>query len=94
MPRVVCAESKSPGMKAPQTRVGMCSKKRGISKCRALPANISRKNPKLPKTRGINKSWCLLPRALKARRAQGWITPQPRVARGAIKKGALITRCN
>ena len=49
------------------------------------------KNPRLPKTRGINKSWCLFLHAPKARRAQEWITPQPRVVKGAIKKCALIT---
>ena len=79
-----------PGKEAPHTRVDAI--KRGTSKSRHPPANISRKKKtRLPKTRGINKTLSFLSRAPKARWVQGWIMPQPRVFKGTKKKCALIT---
>ena len=78
-----------PGKEAPQTMVDAI--KRGTSKHRRPPANSREKKTRLPKTRGIKKTLSLLPRVPKARRAQGWITPQLRVVKGAKKKCAIIT---
>ena len=125
VPRAVCAESKSPRIRAPQPRVArdprIIRPAPPSKNAKIFFANTSKKGSSAlccvhqeQETRNesaTNKGVCVFkkernlqtpPSASKhlkkktktaaptARRAQGWITPQPRMVKGA-KKSVLIT---